>query len=389
MEMKKGNLEQKLTQNSCRFARKVYPPRLKTLKYVITLIVFFASTGLLFAADSADNLERKPKIVIYNFQRIKQAPAEAGKSPKGKKQKDFSFYSIILPETISKKLQESDRFSISRSKKYLLTDEPESIDIIKDSHSEELISAAKQTSSDYIITGQFEVKDNILNVRIFIYNAILNELQEAATSEAETGIYLKDTPDSLSESIEERIKDIIVEQIEKDTKPPLPNLANFASIGFDAGYLYLSGGWSNLFDNTQYYSPYIALSAASFLDLIFKFDHFVADSKDSIYSNDFSISVLGGSALLGLKYQVFSNLGIYLHAGGGMTRIEFSEDAEPPFTKSSPVKKTTDPAAEVGLGIKINISSLYLRSGAIFKRVFCEGEELDLRIIYGGAGIHF
>jgi len=383
MNMKKLKLITKQTHNYRQSSLKTYALPKKTVISVIAIMIFFSFSGLLF---SEEQKERKPRIVIFNFQMVKPSMDE---SKKNKKLKNHSYYSIILPETISKKLQESDRFLINRDKKYLLNNEPDSIDTIRQNYSEELTAAANRTSSDYVITGQFEVKNNILYVRILIFNSLLNELQEATTSEAETGIYLKDTPDALSESIEDRIKDIIVERIEKDTKPPIPDFTNFASIGFDAGYLYLSGGWSNLFDNTQYYSPYIAFSAASFLDLILKFDHFTANSKDSLYANDFSISVLGGNALLGLKYQVFSNLGIYLHAGGGMTRIEFSEDIGPPFTKSSTAKKTTDPAAEVGIGIKINISSLYIRSGALFKRVFSEDEKMDLRIIYGGAGIHF
>lgn len=382
--MKKLKITNMLTQGCMQFTSKPNPLRVKTVKSAIALIIFFASSGFLFADEVT---EKKARIVIYNFQMLKHQPEEI---KRGVKQKDYSYYSIILPETISKKLHDSDRFLINRGKRYLLNNLADSINTIRENYSDELNAAAKQSSSDYVITGQYEVKNEILYVRIFIYNALLNDLQEVTASEAETGIYLKDTPDSLSEGIEERIKDIIVEKIDKDSKSPIPALNNYASIGFDAGYIFLPGNWGDRYDNTQYYSPYISFNIASFLDLVFKFDHFTSNSADSIIaSNDYSLSVLGGSVLLGLKYQIFSNLGIYLTAGGGMSRSELTVDTGEPFTESPSPKINTDPAAEAGLGFKINISSFYVRTGIVYKRIFFDDDPMDLHIVYGGAGIHF
>ncbi len=384
MNMKNLKLINKLKQNYRQLSSKAYALPPKTVTSVIAIMIFFLSSGLLFAEEQ---IEKKPRIVIFNFQMVKPSLEE---SEEIKRRKNHSYYSIILPETISKKLQESDRFLINRDKKYLLNNEPDSIDTIRQNYSEELTAAAKQTSSDYVITGQFEVKNNILYVRIFIFNSLLNDLQEVTASEEETGIYLKDTPDSLSEGIEERIKDIIVEQIDKDKKTPLPSLSEYASIGFDAGYLFLSGEWADLYDNTQYYSPYISLNITSFLDMVFKFDHFSSNSDDSIISGyDSSLSVLGGSVLLNLKYQIFSNMGIYLNAGGGIARSEISINTGDPFTVSPSIKKDSYPSAEAGLGFKINLSSFYMRAGVSYKRIFFDKDPMDLRIIYGGAGIHF
>jgi len=348
------------------------------------ILLLVSANSLLFAAEET---ERKSRIVIFNFQMIKPEQEETARI---KKPKDYSFYSIILPDTISKKLGESERFLINRDKKYLLNDKPDTIDIIKDNYSGELSRAAKQSSSDYVITGQYEIKENTLNVRIFIYNSLHKDLQEVTASEEETGIYLKNIPDSLSEGIEERIKDIIVDRIDSDSNSPLPALNNYASIGFDAGYLALSGKWADMYDNTQYYSPYISFNISSYFDLVIKFDHFSADSDNSIYTlNDYSLSVLGGSLLLGLKYQVFNNLGIYFTAGGGATRSELYVDTGEPFTESLSVEKETDLSVEAGFGLKINISSFYIRTGLVYKRIFCDEDPMDLRIVYGGAGIHF
>lgn len=383
MNMKKNETTHKFMRGNRKSAWIAYTAQSKQLKLATALVIFFTSTGLLFAADEA---ERKPKIVIYNFQMLKPEPEEAERR---KKQKDYGYYSIILPETISKKLGESERFLINRGKKYLLNNEPDPIDIIRENYSKELTSAAKPTSSDYVITGQFEVKNDILNVRIFIYNVMLNELQEVTASGKETGIYLKDTPDSLSDDIEERIKDIIVEQIDKDTKSQLPALSHYMSAGFDAGYIYMSGKYKGIFSNTQYYSPYISFNIARYFDLILKFDHFTTDSYDEFIYSDYYLSVMSGSALLGLKYQVFSNMGIYLTAGGGVSRSELTVDTGEPFTVSTSIKKETDPVAEAGFGLKVNISSFYLRTGVLYKRIFTDEDPMDLRIIYGGAGIHF
>lgn len=384
MTMKKLKITTRLTtvlRHSSTYALTLLRKKTATTSILLLLI---SANGLLLATEKT---ERKSRIVIYNFQMLKPEPEETARI---KKQKDYSFYSIILPDTISKKLGESERFMINRDKKFFLNDKPDAINIIKENYSDELSSAARQSSADYVITGQYEIKENTLNVRIFIYNSLQNDLQEITASEDETGIYLKNTPDSLSEGIEERIKDIIVDRIDRDSKSPLPALNNYASIGFDAGYLALSGKWADLYDNTQYYSPYISFNISSFFDLVIKFDHFSADSDNSIYTiNDYSLSVLGGSLLLGLKYQVFNNLGIYLTAGGGATRSESYVDTGPPFTESPSVEKETDLSVEAGFGLKINISSFYIRSGLIYKRIFCDEDPMDLRIVYGGAGIHF
>lgn len=355
-------------------------------------ILILLSTGPLSAAEVTG---RKNRLIIYNFQTLKPTPEE---SKKGKKTVEYGYYSIILPETISKKLQESERFIINRGQGHLLGNKADSLDTIRANYTGELSSIAKQTASDYVIAGQYEVKEGILNVRIFIYNARSNELDEANASEAETGLYLKDTIDSLSEDIERKIKDIIVEKEEKVEKKreekryPFYILAKpleYTSIGLDAGYIYMSGKWKDTYNNNEYYSPYIAFDILSFLDITFKFDYFNTNSEHKTVLNYSSMNIMGGSALLGLKYQVFSNIGIYLTAGGGVARSEISINPGGPFEASLSKRKFTDPAAEAGLGIKINISSIYVRSGVTFKRIYFKDDPMDLRMVYGGAGIHF
>ena len=180
--MKKLKITNKLTQGCPHFTSKPDTLRIKTIKSAIALMILFASSGFLFADEVT---EKKARIVIYNFQMLKHPPEEI---KRGVKQKDYSYYSIILPETISKKLHDSDRFLINRGKRYLLNNLADSINTIRENYSDELNAAAKQSSSDYVITGQYEVKNEILYVRIFIYNALLNDLQEVTASETETGI---------------------------------------------------------------------------------------------------------------------------------------------------------------------------------------------------------
>lgn len=391
MKMKKLKIITCPAPNSFTLSRKAFcTPSFKMIAAI--LILLFTSTSPLSAAVET---ERKNRLIIYNFQTLKPAPEEI---KKGKKPGEYEYYSIILPETISKKLQESERFIINRGSGFLLDNKADSIDTIRANYIGELSYVAKETASDYVIAGQFEVKKSILNVRIFIYNARLNDLQEVTASEAETGLYLKDTIDSLSEDIEEKIKDIIVEQQDKGKKKkeeykyPFYILAKpleYTSIGLDAGYIYMSGKWQDTYNNSEYYSPYIAFDILSFLDITFKFDYFNTDSDHKTVLNYSSMNVMGGSALLGLKYQIFSNLGIYLTAGGGVARSEISIKPGGPFEASLSKRKFTDPAAEAGLGIKLNISSIYVRSGVTFKRIHFKDDPMDLRIIYGGAGIHF
>lgn len=356
------------------------------MKLLINIsIIIFLANGILSADES---VEKKNKILIYNFHMIK-TPDE--KITKGQKRKNYGYYSFIIPETTSKKLIESERFIIKRINNEIPGYEVFTKDSFKPDYINELSSIAKDTSSDYIITGEYDINDNILNVRLFIYESATKNLMEGSASGEEAGIYLLDTTDTLSGSIEDNISDIIVEQIEEKIKSPFLTIAaplRYTSFGFDAGYIYFSDIWKDVYKDAVYYSPYIEFDLASFLDLSFKFDYFKTDSKDSDISYS-TMSVMGGSALLGLNLQFFSNFGIYLSAGGGMVRSEITLNMPKPFSDSPTSEKSTDPAAEIALGFKLNLSSVYIRTGALFKRIYYEDETMDLKVLYGGVGIHF
>jgi hypothetical protein len=105
----------RITKKSCqRFSKEIHPSSIAVFKISIVLIVFFISSGLLLAEERP---ERKASIVIYNFRMLKPS---AEKTAKYKKPKDYSYYSIILPETIYKRLSESDRFSTTEVKNSFL-----------------------------------------------------------------------------------------------------------------------------------------------------------------------------------------------------------------------------------------------------------------------------
>lgn len=358
----------------------------KTIIAFFFIIVFTAPVNALHADEVSD---KKINITIYNFKMLK-TPEEEGK--KVKTQEDYAYYSVILPETVSKKLQESDKFIISRDKKAILGNSPDPVEVIKENYEGELSSEAKNTGSDYLIAGQYEVKDGILYVRILIYNALIKDLQEVSTSGNETGLYLKNTTDTLSESIDEKLKHIIVAEIEKSGKSPFLPLAKplqYTSIGFDSGYVYITGKWQDIYNNAVYYSPYISFDITGFLDLTLKFDYFNTDSENKDTATSSALSLTGGSLLLSLKYQALSNLGLYLYGGAGYSHSEITVDPSGPFTASLAEEKSNDPSAEIGFGLKINLYPIFLRTGIEYKKIFFKDEPMNLGIIYAGAGIHF
>ncbi len=359
---------------------------LRTVTAFFLFIIFTTPISFLHAAEDSN---KKINITIYNFQMVKTA-VEEGKNVK--KNEDYGYYSIILPETVSKKLQESDKFVLSRNKKALLSNSPDPLEVIKENYISELSSEAKNTGSDYLIAGQYEVKNKILYVRILIYNSLLKELQEVSTSGDETGLYLKDTTDTLSDSIDEKLKYIIVAEIEKNGKSPFLPLARplqYTSIGFDSGYVYITGKWKDIYNNAVYYSPYMSFDITSFLDLTLKIDYFNTDTENKDTATSSTMSLTGGSLLLGLKYQAFSNLGLYLYGGAGYAHSEITVNPSGPFTASLAEEKSNDPSTEIGLGLKINLSSVFIRSGIAYKKIYFKDEPMNLGIIYAGAVIHF
>ncbi|HOP63561.1 MAG TPA: hypothetical protein PK358_03570 [Spirochaetota bacterium] len=353
----------------------------------ITLTILFLATGILSAEETP--VIKKSRIAIYNFGMVKPVQEEpAGKT----KVKDYSYYSFILPETISKQLQESEKITVTRNKSEL-TGAGKDINIINRPEYISILSAtARETSSDFIVTGRYEIKEQNLNVKIYIYNAATNELQEATATGEETGLYLRNTTDTLSMDIEDKIKAIVVREIEEKVYYPFFYIAKpftLMSIGLNSGYIWLSGDWKDAYNNAVYYSPYITFDITEFLDITLKVDYFYTDSDGKDVETYSTLSAVGGSALIGLKYQVFRHFGIYFSAGGGMVRSRIDLAPEGPFEATLGKEETNDPAAEAELGFKINLSAFYIKTGALYKRIFYDKEAMNLGIIYGGAGIHF
>jgi hypothetical protein len=60
-----------------------------------------------------------------------------------------------------------------------------------------------------------------------------------------------------------------------------------------------------------------------------------------------------------------------------------------PFIPPLQEVKSRDTSGELNAGLQLNLSSLIIRGGFLYKRIFYSMEPMDLKIIYCGIGIDF
>jgi len=359
----------------------------KTIIVTASILIFFY--GHLFAEEKKS---AKSKVLIYNFQFLK-TPVQ--KSEKHKKQQDYRYYSYIIPETISKRIKETQKCSIIRKNKSLFSGKRESLDEITQNYTPIFENDTKTASTDFIISGIYEIFDNTLHVKAYIYDSTTKEIQEISAESRETGIFLKETTDTLAERIDAKLKHPVKTEIaEKDDseKSPFLILATpllYTTFGIDVGYLYPQGKWKDVYNKTIYYAPYLTFDIAKYLELSVKYDYFQTDTEDMETSTYFKARVMGGAASLGLRFPLFSNFLICLSAGVGMSRSEIIVKPDKPFIEELANEKSTDPSAEAGISLKLKLSAIQLKTGALYKRFFLNEEKMDTTVFFGGIGTHF
>jgi len=323
--------------------------------------------------------------------------APAGQVVKHKKPKDYRYYSLIIPETISKKIKESGKYKITRNNRPFLKGETTTLDNIKTNYSSEFESISKTAEADFIITGLYQILDENLSVKAYIYDAAKKELLEVTTENRETGIYLKETTDNLSKEIEAKlytpapVKTEIVEKDNSEKSPflPLATPLQYTTLGIDVGYLTPHGKWKDIYNNTIYYSPYLTFDIAEYLEFSLKYDYFQTDNEDMAMTDYYKLRVMGGNASLGARIPIFSNFLICFSAGGGVSRSEIIVNPGDPFVAGLADKKSTDPSVEAEISLKLRLSSIQFKTGALYKRIFFEKESMDYSVFFAGAGIHF
>jgi hypothetical protein len=349
---------------------------------VITALIFLNMN--LYSQEIND--VKKTKLLIYDF--ITTDNYENVK----KKENNYKYYSLVIPQTISKSLKDSSNYEIVRESG------PFSIetDIIdkseKKKYINKLIDLGRQNNSDYIITGNFNVEDKKLTLSLVIFDVRGKQIETVDHVSDELGVKLRTTTDQLSQIISEKIAnlDLLFRESEASSRfNPLNTPLSIITLGVDSGYLYILGEWRSLYEDSFYIAPFIDFNITDYLSISLKFTAIESNSKDDEANVRSRLKILSSSLSLSYLYRFNSSFAWGLSAGGGASKTTITIDPASPFEDSLSEEDSYDPNIDISSYFTYDLSSLTFRTGFLYKRIFYKDEPMDNGVIFAGIGIHF
>lgn len=329
----------------------------------------------------------KSRLLIYNFITTDRYDDEKVKG------KNFSFYTVVIPETIGKTFRETGGYEVIRetgpfSIETEFADKKEKKKYIK-----KLIELGTKNKCEYIITGSFKVIDQKrLAIRIIVFDVRGQDIRVVNQESDELGARLLATTDLLSQQLNKNIEELDKINLERTGRSPFLLLykpLSIITLGIDSGYMYIIGDWDSLYNDTYYVSPFLNFDITDDFSLSLKVSSIQSDSEDKETMSYSEIRMLSGS--MSLAYTLWFNdyAGLEIAAGGGATKSTITLNPQKPFEGPNLKKDSIDPNFDFSACFVFKASSFIIRGGGQYKRIFFSDKPMDSAIIFAGAGIHF
>ncbi len=331
----------------------------------------------------------KNRLLIYDFTTTDNYETNKEKS---KKDKNYQYYTVVIPETISNSFKETGNFSIQREKGPFSIETDFADKKEKRKYIKKLTDLGQQNKSDYIITGKYNVSGNKLKITTTVFDVKGQEIRSVDNESNELGAQLLAATDILSQQLKEKISELEKINQERSNRSPflaIYNPLSIVTLGIDSGYLYMMGEWESVYNNTYYISPFIDFDLAEDMSLSLKITSIQSDSDDKNTSSYSQLKMLSSSISISYMFGFNDNAGIVLSAGGGITKSTITLNPAEPFEDSPAKKDSIDPNIDISSYFVYNLSSFNLRAGVLYKRIFFSDEPMDTGVIFAGAGIHF
>ncbi len=349
---------------------------------VFLTIIFFSIN--LYSRDI--NSPEKSRLLIHNF-----STSDNYENVK-KSEKNYQYYTIVMPEAISKTLGKSGNYQIRREKDALSIQTDFNNNDEKTKYTKKIKDIGLNSKSDYLITGNFTVDDKKLIIRIIIFDVQGREIEVIDHESNELGVQLQETIDDISQLVLEKIEKLNKRNLEKSKTSPFTALyAPFSimTMGVDSGYLFFLGNWRSLYNNTVYISPFIDFDLSKSFKLSLKFTSIQSDTEKKDANTYSQMRILSSSMSLCYLLRFTENFGIAFSAGGGATKTYITIEPDKPFSDPMSEKKSIDPNIDISSYFAYNSTSFTLRTGINYKRIFYKNNPMDSTAIFAGAGIHF
>lgn len=360
---------------------------MKLLKSIFLIAAMVSSSMNLYSEET--NSSSKSRLLIYNFtttdnyEDIKE---------KDRKDKNYEYYTVVIPETIAKSFKETGNYEIQRETGPFSIESDFADNKEKRKYIKKLTDLGKQNKSDYIITGIYNVADKKLKVRLTVFDVKGREIRVVDNESDELGARLLAATDILSQQLNENITEMEKLNLERSDRSPFTVLytpLSIVTIGVDTGYLYMTGDWSSIYNDVFYISPFIEFDINEDFSLSLKAVSIQSDSDNKETSSYSQIRMISSSISLSYMFRFTDYAGFTVSAGGGITRSTITLNPGKPFEDSLAEKDSIDPNIDLSSYFVYNLSSFNLRAGVLYKRIFFKDEPMDTGVIFAGAGIHF
>ncbi len=377
---------------------------MKTKIHIIIMLLIFSTPVFSKTAE-------KPLIALYNFKVTGDT-------------ENFQYYSFIVPHTISRNIQASNRIRIKRINTLfpLNTNSETSTEEKMDRFFSKLSKAHKDI--DFIVTGSCHAeadKQSKKNIQVFDFTKkakkkshhepiikklsiklniidiqggnILSMEQEST----ETGVIMKDIIDTVSDKITSATIELNRENVERYASSSFADFyrsLSFMTFGFDTGQVRFTGSWENLYNNTQFIRGFLYFDTDSvipYTGLSLNEEYFSSDNDDKESANPSILSTWNTSLdfHFNIKFSEFFRLS--LSAGGGLafSQIMISPPGGgDPFTEPLSEEKSTDPYVSSGLCMIVSLSNIEIRGGAFYKGIYFNDKPLHMYTLQGGIAFH-
>lgn len=356
---------------------------MKLLKIVYSLTAVLILSVNIYPKDVKS--PKKTGLLIYNF-------ITTDNYDNVKKENNYKYYSIVIPQTILKSLNNSGTFEVKGEAGPFTIETDIQDKSEKKKYIKKLTDLGLQNNSDYIITGNYNVAGKKITLRLVIFDVRGEQIEIIDHVSDELGVKLRITTDQLSQIISEKIANLDKLFIESEAASrfnPLHTPLSIITLGVDSGYLYIMGEWRSIYKDTFYIAPFIDFDLTDYLALSLKITSIESNSKDDETSMRSRIKILSSSLSLSYLYRFNSSFAWGLSAGGGASKTTITIDPAKPFTDSLSEKDSYDPNIDISSYFTYNISTFTFKTGFQYKRIFYTGEPMDNGIIFAGIGIHF
>ncbi|HOO71165.1 MAG TPA: hypothetical protein PK926_05325 [Spirochaetota bacterium] len=360
-------------------------------KILYSGLILLVSVTCLRAEEKPETAQvAKKKVFIYSFVPLDNS---------GK----YQYYSSIIPKTLAKSLKRNEIFNIET------TDETFAI-LPADASGKEkqdYFDRIREANSDYVITGFCEIVENpqvlvngknelLLKIKIQVFNLFDQSFDTINLTSREIGVILKDVIDNGTAEIENKLS--LYESNRREHMKPSPFLPAHRfftrfSFGIEVGELFILGKWDDLYNWSQFVSPYFRLNIRDYIGINLSYDYFSTDNDDMDSGTNSTMEI--DTIFLGLyyTYRFKRYFDVMVSASGGLsfTYIRFADPStdDNPYMDPLSDKKSIDPGIITGASIGFHLSCVVLRIGCSYRGYFYADEPFHGMGLYGSLGCNF